>query len=88
MLETGAWSARAAHANAMARRLAAAMPFPILHPVEANGVFVAMDEPTLARLNAAGWFIYRFIDGSARFMCSWATTAEAVDELAETLARL
>ena len=32
MLETGAWSVRAAHANAMARRLAAAMPFEIVHP--------------------------------------------------------
>ena len=44
MLETGAWQARAGHANAMAARLAAAMPFPIVHPVEANGVFVEMDE--------------------------------------------
>jgi threonine aldolase len=85
MLETGAWSARAAHANAMARRLAALMPFPVTHAVEANGVFVHMDEPTLERLRAAGWFVYRFIDGSVRFMCSWATTAEAVDELGAAL---
>jgi threonine aldolase len=88
MLESGAWSARAAHANGMAARLAAAMPFQITHPVEANAVFVAMDEATLGRLQAAGWFVYRFIDGSVRFMCSWATTAEAVDELAAELARL
>jgi threonine aldolase len=88
MLESGAWSERAAHANAMAARLAGAMPFPLRHPVEANGVFVEMDEPTMARLHAAGWFVYRFIDGSARFMCSWATTPEAVDELAEVLKTL
>ena len=44
-----------------------------------------MDEPTLERLRGAGWFVYRFIDSSVRFMCSWATTAEAVDALAETL---
>ncbi len=85
MLETGAWSDRAAHANAMAARLAAAMPFEIVHPVEANAVFVAMDEAALTRLREAGWFVYRFIDGSVRFMCSWATTAEAVDEIAEAL---
>jgi threonine aldolase len=85
MLENGAWDRRATHANAMARRLAAAMPFPLRHPVDANGVFVEMDEPTLLALREAGWFIYRFIDGSARFMCSWATTPEAVDELAVTL---
>jgi len=85
MLESGAWSARATHANAMAKRLAAAMPFEITHPVEANAVFVAMDEAALDRLRGAGWFVYRFIDGSVRFMCSWATTPEAVDSLAETL---
>jgi threonine aldolase len=88
LLESGAWIARARHANAMARRLAAATPFKVTHPVEANGVFVAMDEAAVGRLNAAGWFAYRFIDGSVRFMCSWATTAEAVDELAETLRRI
>jgi threonine aldolase len=37
MLESRAWTRRAAHANAMARRLAAGMPFPVSHPVEANG---------------------------------------------------
>lgn len=85
LLETGAWRTRAAHANAMARRLAAVMPFPIVHPVDANGVFVAMDQPTLDRLGEAGWFVYRFIDGTVRFMCSWATTPDMVDELGEAL---
>lgn len=88
MLESGAWTRRAAHANAMAKRLAAAMPFPLRHPVEANAVFVEMDDAALERLRAAGWFVYRFIDGSVRFMCSWATTEALVDELAQTLACL
>jgi threonine aldolase len=47
-----------------------------------------MDQPALKRLHAAGWFAYRFTDGTVRFMCSWATTAAAVDELAEVLAGL
>ena len=85
MLETGAFERHAAHANAMAAKLAEAMPFPIAHPVEASAVFVAMDEPTRLRLAEAGWFAYRFIDGSVRFMCSWATTEAAVEELAEVL---
>lgn len=85
MLETGAWTARAAHANAMARRLKALMPFPIIHPVEANGLFVDMDEAALERLRQRGWFVYRFLDGTVRFMCSWATTPELVDELGEAL---
>jgi threonine aldolase len=85
MLETGAWRTRAAHANAMAARLAAATPFEIVHSVETNAVFVAMDEGAQTRLREAGWFVYRFIDGSVRFMCSWATTLAAVDELGAAL---
>ncbi|MFM8818951.1 MAG: beta-eliminating lyase-related protein [Phenylobacterium sp.] len=88
MLGDGAWLRRAAHANAMAARLAAACPFPLAHPVEANGVFVQMDEARLEALRAEGWFVYRFLDGSVRFMCSWATTAEAVDEIADALRRV
>ncbi len=43
---------RAAHANAMAQKLAALMPFPLRHPVEANGLFVDMDDAALERLHA------------------------------------
>ena len=85
MLESGAFVDRAVHANAMARRLAELMPLPLRHPVEANAVFVEMDEPTLKRLQASGWFVYRFIDGSVRFMCSWATTPEAIEALIAAL---
>ncbi|MCG9917370.1 MAG: beta-eliminating lyase-related protein [Phenylobacterium sp.] len=85
MFESGAFITRAAHANAMARRLAELMPLPLRHPVEANGVFVEMDEPTLKRLQGAGWFVYRFIDGSVRFMCSWATTMEAIETLIDAV---
>ncbi|MDB5431828.1 MAG: threonine aldolase [Caulobacter sp.] len=88
MLESGAWSARAAHANAMAAKLAALMPFPIRHPVEANGLFVEMDEPALERLRGEGWFVYRFLDGTVRFMCSWATTPEMVEDLGAALKRI
>lgn len=85
MLENGAFVRHAAHANAMARKLAGAMPFRVLHPVEANAVFVEMDEASLQRLHASGWFVYRFLDGSVRFMCSWATTDETVDAVIEAL---
>ena len=61
------------------------MPFPVAHPVEANGAFVAMDEAALKRLRALGWNVYRFTDGTVRFMCSWATTPEIVEEIGEAL---
>jgi threonine aldolase len=85
MLESGAWLEGARHANAMAQRLAALMPFEIAHEVQTCAVFVHMDEAAMARLNAAGWAAYRFSDGTARFMCSWATTPELVDELGEAV---
>ena len=88
LLSDGAWARRAAHANAMARRLAEQMPFDLLHPVEANGLFVRMDEAALERLRGQGFFVYRFLDGSVRFMCSWATTPELVDELGEALRKI
>ncbi|PVM92228.1 threonine aldolase [Caulobacter radicis] len=84
----GPWAARAAHANAMARKLAALMPYPIAHPVEANGIFVTMSDAALERLRGEGWFVYRFLDGSARFMCSWATTEEMVEALGAALAKI
>lgn len=85
MLESGAYVARAAHANAMARALAAASPFDLAHPVESNGVFVRMDEAARLRLQAAGWIAHRCFDDSVRMMCSWATTPEAVEELGAAL---
>jgi threonine aldolase len=91
MLESGAWVRRAEHANRMARRLAeglARTPYALVHPVEANAVFVDMAEPDLERLRAAGWFVYRVIDGSVRFMCSWATTEAAVDEVVQAVSAL
>jgi threonine aldolase len=81
----GPWLARARHANAMAKKLAGLMPFPVIHPVEANGLFIDMDEAALFRLRETGWFVYRFLDGTVRFMCSWATTEAMVEELGEAL---
>ena len=88
MLEDGAFLRHAAHANAMARRLAAAQPFALNHPVEANAVFVAMDDARLDALHAQGRHVYRFTDGSVRFMCCWATTQASVDAFASELKAL
>ncbi|MGA0545723.1 beta-eliminating lyase-related protein [Brevundimonas sp. VNH65] len=92
LLESGDWEAGAAHANLMAQRLAAGISlgsrFVLAHPVEANAVFVRMPERAHRRLNELGWACYRFDDGSVRFVCSWATRIEAVDELVAAIAGL
>lgn len=89
LLESRAWEDGAAHANLMAQRLAAGIatqtPYVLAHPVEANAVFVRMPPEAHQRLNALGWACYRFDDGSVRFVCSWATREEAVDEVIEAM---
>jgi threonine aldolase len=85
MLQTGAFIGHAGHANAMARKLAAGAPFETAHPVEANAVFLRMDAEALRRVRAAGWDIHTVADGSARLMCSWATTEAAVEEVVAAL---
>jgi threonine aldolase len=92
LLESGDWEAGAAHANLMAQRLGAGIAsrsaFCLAHPVEANAVFVRMPSEAHLRLNEAGWACYRFDDGSVRFVCSWATTEAAVDEVLQVIATL
>jgi threonine aldolase len=92
LLESGAWETGAAHANLMAQRLAEGVavgtPFILAHPVEANAVFVRMPAEAHQRLNQMGWACYRFDDGSVRFVCSWATSEAAVDELLADMAKL
>ena len=93
LLETHAnevmpWIKHARHANAMARRLAALMPFRIRHPVEANSVFADLDDARLANLGRLGWKVGRFPSGAVRFVCSWSVTEASVDELGQALRRL
>lgn len=56
----------AAHANAMARRLAALMPLDFQHPVEANAVFARVPPGTIERLEAAGWIVHASGEDGAR----------------------
>lgn len=92
LLESNAWEDGGAHANLMAQRLAAGIaantPFVLAHPVEANAVFVRMPPKAHQRLNDLGWACYRFDDGSVRFVCSWATREEVVDEVIEAMRAL
>ncbi len=85
LLQDGTWLRLAAHANAMAARLAAALRaagIDPLHPVHGNAVFLGLDAAASARLRASGWSFYAFIGGGARFVCSWDSRADEVDELA------
>jgi len=83
MLAEGAWLRHAAHANAMAQRLATGLRAAggrlTLEP-EANGVFVELSPALAESLTARGWQFHRFIGETGyRLMCSWATAPETVD---------
>jgi threonine aldolase len=92
MLSGGAWLAHAAHANAMARRLADALTrlpgVRLIAPVEANGVFADVPAPAIAALHERGWRFYTFVgETGCRLMCAWDTTADVVDAFANDLAQ-
>ena len=86
LLAESAWLKHARHGNAMAARLAESLKkipgVEILHSTDANAVFASLPDGVHRGLAARGWHYYTFIGpGSARFMCSWATTAAEVEAL-------
>jgi threonine aldolase len=90
LLRTSAWTRHARHANEMAARLEAALRVagvPVLHPREANAVFVSWPPAVAAALRAKGWRFYDFIgSGGARLMCAWDTAPADVDAFAADVA--
>lgn len=87
LLEGDVWRRHASRANAMAERLEAALGrlpgIRLLHPREANAVFVELPEPVIRTLRAEGWTFYVFEGRTGcRLMCAWDTREEDVDALA------
>ena len=89
LLQSGAWLRNAEHANAMARRLEAALRglpgVTILYPVQANAVFVRLPPGAADELRRRGWHFYT-IAGGERLMCSWDTEPADVDALVRDVA--
>lgn len=84
------WHRNAAHANAMAARLAIAVAdapgVRITQAVEANGVF-AVIAGAATDLLQRDWRFYVWDEarGEVRWMCSWDTTSEEVDAFATAI---
>ncbi len=93
VLESGAWLRHAARANALAKllesRLKVLPGISVMYPCQANSVFMSMPERVSEALRRRGWHFYSFIGtGGARFMCSWETTEEDVNRLADDIAAI
>ncbi len=87
MMQNDTLLRHAGHANRCARQLSeklASIPkVTLVHPTEANAVFVQMPQKSIDALRRRGWVFYTFIgSGHCRFMCSWATRDEDIDALA------
>jgi threonine aldolase len=88
LLEDGLWLANAAHANAAAQEVAAGCGGRLLHPVEANEVFVALTPAERASLRAQGFAFYDWGAQAARFVTAWSTRAEDAQALGKAIAAL
>jgi threonine aldolase len=78
LLQDGAWLRHAAHANAMAQKLAAGIRglpgVTLLVEPEVNAVFAEFPPAAAQALRARGWHFHNFIGPhGCRLMCSWDT---------------
>ncbi|MFC0707584.1 threonine aldolase family protein [Cellulomonas uda] len=83
LYEGDLWLRSAAHANAMAARLAAGLQdagVELLHPAQANGVFARLT-PAVADDLRRRWRFYDWAHGTVRLMCAFDTTEQDVDDL-------
>jgi threonine aldolase len=88
LLEGGLWLDNARAANAAAQTLAKAAPQRLVNPVEANEVFIRVSAEEAERLRAQGFDFYDWGPGEIRFVTSWDAQGEALERLADALARL
>ncbi len=88
MLKDDLWLANARAANAGAQALAQACGDRLMHPVEANELFVRLSAEEAADLRALGFDFYDWGEGAARLVTSWDQDAAAVAPLAAAIAAL
>jgi threonine aldolase len=89
MVEGDLWLANARAANRAAAALAAAAgPERLVHPVEANELFVRMTPAEAAALRSAGFDFYDWAPGEVRLVTSWDQSMAAVERLAAAIAAL
>lgn len=91
-LQDGLWLRLAGHANRMAMRLAdglSALPgAKLAHPVDGNEIFIALPEPVIAGLEAAGFGFYRWDGNIVRLVTAWNSDEAAVEALLTAAGRL
>jgi threonine aldolase len=88
LLENDLWLDNARAANAAARALANAAAQRLIHPAEANEIFIRVTADEADRLREQGFDFYDWGPGEIRFVASWDQQAQDVDRLAAAIAGL
>jgi threonine aldolase len=91
LLTDDLWLRNAQHANSMAQRLQSAVSViegvTVARAAEANAVFAILPADATARLQEQfKFYTWDQVTGEVRWMCSWDTTAEDVDNFAQAVA--
>jgi threonine aldolase len=88
MLDGDLWRDCARASNAGAALLAEAAGERLVHPVEANEVFLRVTVEEAAKLRALGFDFYDWAPGEVRLVTSWDQSEAAIRPLAQAIAAL
>ena len=88
LVDGGLWLDNARAANAAAQELAGAAGERLLHPVEANELFVRLNSAEREALRGAGFSFYDWGAGAARLVTAWNSDPGHVAALARAIAAL
>jgi threonine aldolase len=88
LLEEDRWLDNARASNAAAQILATAAGARLIHPVQANEVFLHMTPREAAHLRAQGFDFYDWAEGEVRFVTSWDQDEADVRAFAAAIAAL
>lgn len=87
-LENELWLENGRAANAAASIIAGAAQSRLLHPVEANEIFIRLTAAEASQLRAQGFDFYDWGEGAARLVTSWQHEDADVRPLADAIAAL
>lgn len=91
-LQDDLWLGLADLANTSARKLKTvfqeAGQNDFAHPVDGNEVFVRLTDKLFSDLEQSNLKAYKWLDGSVRFVCNWATTDRQIDSLRSEILKM
>ncbi|MEO6152617.1 MAG: beta-eliminating lyase-related protein [Croceibacterium sp.] len=88
LLDGDLWLSNARAANDAASAVAAGAAGRLLHPVEANELFVVLDAAERQALRGQGFAFYDWDDRAVRLVTSWNTRADHAEALGRAIAAL